>query len=143
MWYARLADAIVAIHVAYMAFIILGQLAIVIGAFLKWQWIRNPWFRIAHLAAIVIVAFEAVFGVRCPLTLWEYELRVAAGQDASGESFVGRLMHNLLFHELPPWIYTSCYVGFALLVLVTLFWAPPRWRSKHCPRPDDDELPVV
>jgi hypothetical protein len=135
MWYARLADAIVAVHVAYMAFIILGQLAIMIGAVLKWQWIRNPWFRAAHLAAIVIVALEAVFGVRCPLTLWENELRVAAGQEANGESFVGRLLHHLLFFDLPSWVFTLSYVSFALLVLIMLFLAPPRRPfSKHLSR---------
>lgn len=128
MSYGFLADAIVAIHVVYMAFVVFGQLAIMAGAVLKWEWIRNPWFRITHLVAIVIVALEALLGIACPLTTWEYDLRMAAGQPVSGESFVGRLLHNVLFYHLPPWIFTTCYVSFALLVLVTLWWAPPRPR---------------
>ena len=129
MSYGFLADVIVAIHVVYMAFVVFGQIAIMAGAVLKWEWIRNPWFRIGHLLAIVIVALEALFGVACPLTTWEYDLRMAAGQPVSGASFVGRLLHNVLFYDLPPWAFTICYVSFALLVLVTLWWAPPRpWR---------------
>ena len=129
MSYGFLADVIVAIHVVYMVFVVFGQIAIMVGAVLKWGWIRNPWFRVSHLLAILIVALEALLGVACPLTTWEYDLRMAAGQPVSGGSFVGRLLHNVLFYDLPPWIFTTCYVAFALLVLVTLCWAPPRrWR---------------
>jgi hypothetical protein len=126
MSYGFLADVIVAIHVVYMAFVVFGQIAIMAGALLKWGWIRNPWFRLTHLLAILIVALEALFGIACPLTTWEYDLRMAAGQPVSGDSFVGRLLHNVLFYHLPPWVFTTCYVSFALLVLVTLLWAPPR-----------------
>src|SRR5262249_21746997 len=113
MWYGYLADVIVALHVAYVGFILFGQLAIMIGAALKWRWIRNPWFRIGHLTAIVIVAAEALLGIACPLTVWEDELRVLAGQDVSEGTFIGRCLHNILFYEWAPWVFTTIYVSFA------------------------------
>ena len=40
-----------------------------------WEWVRNWWFRVAHLVAILIVAAEAFLDIPCPLTEWEYRLR--------------------------------------------------------------------
>jgi hypothetical protein len=131
MWYGFLADVIVAVHLAYVLFVVLGQLAILVGVALKWDWVRNRWFRLAHFLAILIVALEAVFAIECPLTDWEYQLRRRAGQDPSGETFIGRLLHELLFFEAPTWVFTTCYIGFALLVLATLVLAPPRWRGRR------------
>jgi len=127
-WYALLADVVVAVHVAYVAFVIVGQLVILAGIALRWPWVRNLWFRLAHVAAIVIVALEAVFGVECPLTVWERNLRAWAGQGVVEGTFIGRFLHNLLFYRAEPWIFTACYVAFALLVVATLVLVPPRWR---------------
>jgi hypothetical protein len=128
MAYGYLADLIVAAHLAYAAFIVVGQAAIVVGVVRKWAWVRNPWFRFGHLAAIAVVAAEALLGVDCPLTLWEARLRGLAGQEVSGETFIGRLLHRLLFCEAAPWVLNACHVGFALLVIGTFVLAPPRFR---------------
>ena len=74
-----LANCVVVIHLAYMGYVIFGQLAIMIGWVLRWQWIRNPWFRISHLIMILIVAFEAIVEFKCPLTTWEENLRGSGG----------------------------------------------------------------
>jgi hypothetical protein len=127
MWYSFLADMIVAAHVVYVGFILVGQLAIMIGAVLKWHWIRNPWFRVSHLTAIVIVAVEAILGIVCPLTVWEDRLRQLAGQEVTGSSFIGRALDSILFYDTPEWILNACHVGFAVLVLATLMLVPPSW----------------
>src|SRR5436309_1713642 len=59
LFYEILADLLFAVHFGYVSFVVLGQLAILIGWALRWLWIRNPWFRISHLVMILIVAFEA------------------------------------------------------------------------------------
>ena len=128
MFYAWLADAIVALHVAYVGFVVVGLLLILLGACLRWQWIGNHAFRIAHLTAIVIVALEAVLGIPCPLTVWEADLRRLAGQQSAEGSFIGHWLHELLFFDFPPWVFTTAYVSFALLVVGTLWLAPPRKR---------------
>jgi hypothetical protein len=75
---------------------------------------------------ILIVGAEALLDIECPLTRWERNLRAVAGQEMSGESFVGRLLHNLIFVDWPPWAINSLHVTFALLVLGTFVLAPPR-----------------
>lgn len=127
--YGILADLVVAAHLGYVAFVVLGQLAIVVAAPMRWQWARNPWFRFAHLGAIAVVVYEAVRGLRCPLTVWEEQLRELAGQAFnSSDTFLGRLLHNLLFIEGQPEVFfTTLYVATGLLVLQGLVMYPPRW----------------
>lgn len=122
--YGFFADIIVAVHVTYLAAVIFGLLFIFIGRFRRWQWVKNFWFRFVHLSLIAIVVIEALLGIVCPLTIWEYQLRVAAGQNAEGGSFVGRLLHNLIFVDAPPELLTVCYCLFGALVLFS-FWLVP------------------
>jgi hypothetical protein len=130
--YGFLADVIVAVHVAYVGTVIVGLLLILLGIVLRWQWIRNPWFRFIHLAMMLIVAFEAYIQFECPLTTWERNLREAAGQTTNETSFVGRMLGNVLFY---PQEYEStlvwCYYAFAALILATFILAPPRLRRRH------------
>jgi hypothetical protein len=92
-----LADLVVAIHLAYIAYVLIGQVSIFVGMALRWAWIRVPWFRISHLVMIWIVAIEALFDVVCPLTTWEIQLRAAANQPYSERTFVGRCLDRILF----------------------------------------------
>jgi hypothetical protein len=124
--YGYVADLIVAFHVAYVSYVVFGQLAILVGIARRWQWVRNPWFRWTHLLMILVVAWEAIEGITCPLTRWEEELRSLSGQPVSGESFVGRLLHNVIFLDCPPWFINGLHVGFAVLVLATFLLVPPR-----------------
>jgi hypothetical protein len=41
-------------------------------------------------------------------------------------SFVGRLVRDVLFYDVPPSVLTTCYVVFGLLVLATIFLVPIR-----------------
>jgi hypothetical protein len=131
MPYWFLADVVVALHVAYIGFVVVGQLLILLGLALRWSWVRNPWFRILHLLAIALVGFEAVCGMDCPLTVWENDLRQLSGQDVSQGSFVGRLLHNLIFYDGEPWMFNLGHIAFALLVIATFVAAPPRLRRRE------------
>jgi hypothetical protein len=108
------------------AFVVGGELAVLIGICCKWDWVRNFWFRSAHLLAIGYVAFEAAAGYGCPLTIWENQLRELAGQAVSEASFIGRLFHNLIFIQVPEVYLSYLHISFGLLVLVTFCLAPPR-----------------
>ncbi len=129
MVYRLLADLIVAIHSGYVAFVVVGQVLILAGLFRGWEWVRNWWFRVVHLVAISIVALEAIFDIACPLTVWEQRLRDLAGDEVSRGTFIGDLLHNLIFVDAPAWAFTVAYVGFALLVAATFVLAPPRGRE--------------
>ncbi len=127
--HAFLADTIVVVHLAYVSFVVFAQIFILVGYLAKWECVRNPWFRMTHFLMIFVVAVEAIVGFECPLTTWENQLRTAAGQVTNEIGFIGRLVRDLMFFQGPPWIFTSCYVGFAALVLLTLLLAPPRFRK--------------
>ena len=129
-----LADVILVVHFGFVAFVIGGLAAIWLGAALGWRWIRGVRFRVAHLAAIVCVAAEALLGIMCPLTVWEDALR---GRD-SETGFIARWIHSVMFYELPPWIFTVSYVLFALIVAATFWLVTPERRSK-----DDRPRPVA
>jgi hypothetical protein len=120
---AFLADLILFIHFGVASFIVLGLGLTWLGIALSWRWVRNFWFRLAHLSAIVCVALEALAGIVCPLTLWEDALRKSVGEQPS---FVARWVQRLLFYELPEWVFTSAYVGVAVAAAITWLLAPPR-----------------
>src|SRR5205823_13710566 len=114
------ADVLVVFHTAYVGFVVIGQLLIVLGLLCGWRWVRNPWFRSIHLAAILVVAVEAYFQYTCPLTTWENQLRELAGEPVRGQSFVGRLMNEILFSEsYNPDLIHKLHMAFGVLVLVT------------------------
>ena len=128
---ALAADLVVAFHSLYVLFAVGGELAILAGALLHWRWIRGMTFRLLHLAAVIFVAIEASIGIACPLTVWEYKLRRAAGQTTEEEvSFIGRIIRELIFYDFPAWIFTSLYIGFGAVVILTFLFIPPRRRSQ-------------
>ncbi len=125
--YRLLADLVVLLHSAYVAFVVGGMVLILVGVVRQWRWVRNPWFRVLHLLAIGLVVAESLGGAICPLTDWEYELRVAAGDEGVPGSFIGRLVHGAIYYDVPEWVLSVCYCVFGALVLLTLILAPPRW----------------
>jgi hypothetical protein len=129
MIYGILAEFIVAIHLAYVSFVVVGLLLILVGILRRWQWIRNPWFRCIHLLMILIVAVEAMGDVSCPLTTWEYDLRALAGQEPSTDTFVGRMLRPVLFAASGTTFLPTAYYVFAGLIVATFFIAPPRFRK--------------
>ena len=119
------ADALLVAHFLLAAFNTGGLLLIWLGAAIGWRWVRNPWFRLIHLAAIAIVALEALLGVACPLTLWEDLLRGGL----QPRSFVGRWVQALLYYDAPERLFTALYVFWTLATLLTLWLVPPRKRA--------------
>ena len=130
LFYRIAADVMVVFHFAYVAFVVVGFLLVLIGIVRRWRWTRNLWFRALHLTAILIVAAEAVLGITCPLTVWENAFRRMAGDATYHGAFLAEWVHELLFYQAPPWVFTTAYVLFGLAVLATFLLAPPR-RSRQ------------
>lgn len=124
---AVLADLILLVHFAFVLFVVGGVPLVWIGAARGWSWVRNFWFRVLHLAAIVFVAAEALAGVWCPLTVWEDALRGTRSE----LSFIARWVRRLLFYDFPQWVFTTAYVVFALVVAATWWFVRPRWRERE------------
>ena len=119
---ALLADLVLVAHFAIVGFIAGGLVLVWVGALRGWRWVRNPLFRYLHLAAIAFVAFEALLGYVCPLTLWEDLLRGGVRAD----SFVGRWVRRALYYDAPAWVFTAAYAAWALATAVTLYLVPAR-----------------
>ena len=117
-----LADALLVVHFLIAAFIVGGLPMTWLGALRHWRWVRNSWFRYAHLGAIAFVALEALLGVACPLTVWEDLLRGGL----QPQSFVGRWVYAMLYYRAPEWVFTAAYLAWAAATLVTLRRVPVR-----------------
>lgn len=119
------ADALLVVHAAIVCFVVGGQLLILLGWWRDWSWARNVWFRLAHLVTIVIVMLQAWLGRLCPLTIWEHELRRAAGQPVYEQSFVEHWLARFLYVDLPWFVFVAAYTLFAALVVWTWWRFPP------------------
>ena len=124
--YSLVADAILVTHVLFVAFVVLGLILIFVGKYLSWLWVRNPWFRVTHLLGIGVVVLQAWFGVICPLTIWEMDLRSKAGETIYEGSFMTHWLHELLYYQAPAWVFVVCYTAFGGLVLASWFLVRPR-----------------
>ena len=120
------ADLLLIGHVLFVLFVVLGFVLILVGKPLHWRWVRNPWFRLAHVAAIGVVALQSWAGVICPLTTWEMALRARAGEGAYSGTFISHWLETLLYYRAPAWVFTLCYTMFALAVIACWFWIRPR-----------------
>lgn len=121
-----LADAVVLCHAAYVAFVVVGFIAILAGAALDARWVRNFWFRVLHLAAIGLVLLEALVGVICPLTWLEDTLRMRAGQAGYPADFIAYWAHRFIFFAWPPWVFMVLYAGFTIAVAAAFWLVPPQ-----------------
>lgn len=123
--YRLLADFVLVLHVAFVLFVIIGLVLTLVGYFMKWQWVRNPWFRWLHLAAIGIVVLQAWGGVQCPLTTLEDYFRASAGGVTYSGGFIAYWLRSLLFIQAEPWKFTVAYSLFGSLVLASWFFVRP------------------
>jgi hypothetical protein len=128
--YRIFADAVLTIHFAIVVFVIGGLVLVVAGNLRGWPFVNAWWFRLAHLAAIGVVALQAWLGVVCPLTSLESWLRLQAGQTAYETSFIEHWLTRLLFYEAPAWVFTAAYTLFALAVVAAWWRFPPRPRRR-------------
>jgi len=106
-----LADALVVVHLAYLAFLPLG-------GFLAWRSPRLVW---AHLAAVAVGVASITVGFDCPLTTWEQSLRRHGGQRPYTNGFVDHYLTGRVYPHGYDWavhvIFGICIVtSYALVV---------------------------
>ena len=124
--YLIAADLVLLIHVLFVGFVLFGLLLTLLGGLLRWQWVRNPWFRLAHLIGIAVVVLQSWLGIICPLTTLEMALRERGGDAVYAGSFIVHWLEQLLYYQAPWWVFVVCYSIFGLLVIISWFWVRPR-----------------
>jgi len=129
--YLIAADALLFIHVLFVAFVVLGLLLVVLGGFRTWSWVRNPWFRWAHLTAVCVVVAQSWFGAVCPLTTWEMAFRMRAGDATYAGAFLAHWLDVVLYYRAPDWVFAAVYTAFGLLVVASWIMVRPRGLSRR------------
>jgi Protein of Unknown function (DUF2784) len=122
-----LADVVVAVHLAYLAFIPLG-------GFLAWRWRTVIPF---HIAAVAVGLTSVTIGFDCPLTTWERSLRRAGGQQPYRDGFIDHYLTGKLY---PHGYAVEVQVIFGLAVVVAYVGLFLR-RGAHAPT--DSSLPAT
>ena len=128
MPYQALANAVLLLHLAVVAFVVLGLAAILLGNWRGWAWANSLWWRLAHLLAIAVVVLQAWLGQYCGLTVLESKLREQAGQIGYERSFIEYWVQRLLYYEGPLWVFALVYTIFGALVAWAWWRYPPSVR---------------
>jgi hypothetical protein len=135
-FYAIAADIVLAIHVAVALFVVCGLVLMIVGNVSQWpqlSFVNRLWFRLAHLAAVIVVVAQAWLGVICPLTTFEMWLRARAGEATYAGGFIAHWMSQLLYYDQPPWVFIAVYSVFGLAVVATWIVYPVKLNNRGQP----------
>ena len=124
--YQLIADAVLMLHFALVAFVVGGLVVVWVGNLRGWRWVNAWWFRLVHITAIGVVVTQAWLGVDCPLTTLEMWLREEAGMASYQESFIAHWVQRVIYYEAPQWVFIWIYTLFGLLVAATWWRYPPK-----------------
>lgn len=102
-----LGQAVLAGHLLVIAFNVFGLVAVPIGAWRGWDWVRVRWWRALHLASLAVVALQAAFGRACVLTIWQDALTGGGHADP----LIMGVVNRLIFWPLPIWAFTAAYLA--------------------------------
>ena len=116
-----LADAVLIAHLAVINFNLFGLIAIPLGGWLGWRFVRVAWWRWLHLASMGVVAVQAVAGRACFLTILQDAL---AGDSTAQPPLIMRVVNRLVYWPAPLWAFAVIYVVLLAYVLA-LFWLVP------------------
>ena len=117
-----LADAVVVLHLAFIAFVAAGALLV--------AWRR--WFAAVHLPALAWGIYAETTATVCPLTPLENALRHAAGQAGYRGGFVDEYLVRVIYPPgLTPSIQLAIGVGLVVVNAALYAWAfAPRRRRR-------------
>jgi len=117
-----LAELVLALHLAIIAFNVFGLVAIPLGAWRRWAFVRARWWRLLHLISLGAVAVQALLGRACFLTLWQGELEGARDETPLIMGWV----NSVIYWPLPLWVFTLAYVAVLAYALALWRWVPPK-----------------
>jgi hypothetical protein len=122
MLYSLLADAVVVVHFAFAAFVVLG-------GFLAWRWRRVVY---AHLPALAWGCWVEASHRICPLTPLENHLRELGGEAGYSGGFIDHYLLRVLY---PPGLTPDIqWLLAALLLAVNSAAYGGLWVRRRAPR---------
>lgn len=118
MGYRWLLTLILAVHFAYLGYLVLG-------GFLAWRWPKAIW---PHLASAVWGVLIVANWVNCPLTWAENQVRQLDGQPPLTRGFIDRYIDNVIY---PERYVNLVRLGVALVIAVSWAGAFLLWRRRR------------
>jgi hypothetical protein len=122
-----LATVVLAVHLGVVVFNIFGMVAVPLGAWRSWRFVRGFWWRLVHLASLFVVALQALLGRACFLTIWQSAIE--AQQTSTAPPMIATWINRVLYWPLPLWVFAVGYVVVFIYVLLLWRWVPPRRRG--------------
>ena len=117
-----LAALVLGVHAGVVLFNLFGMVAVPLGYWRGWRFVRVRWWRALHVAALAAVAGQALLGRACFLTLWQDALLGTPGRPTP---LVMGWVDRLLFWPLPMWFFAALYAAVFLYVLLLWRLVPP------------------
>ena len=121
------ASAVLYLHFAVVVFNVFWIVAIPLGAWRGWNFVRSFWWRGAHVIVLGLVAIQAAVGALCFLTVWQSALLRAAGGAADEPSSIETIVTRLIFWPLPLWAFVVIYIA-AFAYTLAMWWLVPPHR---------------
>lgn len=118
MLYRWLADLVLALHLGFVAFVVLGGLLV----------LRRPALAWVHVPAAVWGVVIELAGWICPLTPLENSLRLRGGEAAYAGDFIGHYVAAVLY---PAGLTRGTQIGLGMLALAVnaaVYWRVARAR---------------
>lgn len=105
MIYGWLADGVLALHLLFIFFVVLGGLLV----------LRFRWLIYLHLPAVLWGVLIELNSWLCPLTTYEVRLRELAGQDGYRQSFIDHYLMPIIY---PPGLNRDLQLLLAAFVVI-------------------------
>lgn len=120
-----LGRAVLGAHLVVIAFNVFGLIAIPLGAWRGWGFVRLRWWRLLHLASFAVVAVQAALGRACFLSIWQDDLSGAG----SSQPLIMGWVNRLIYWPLPMWAFSAAYLALFAYVLALWRLVPPRSKT--------------
>ena len=129
--YLLLADAVVVLHTASVAFVTTGFALIAIGIAMRWEWVRflvscgPSWSNRDRMRRVADGSRVSADDPRGD------QLRAISGEASHSRDVIGYWVDRLTFYDFPSWVFTVAYALFGILVAIVFILAPPRWPGRR------------
>jgi hypothetical protein len=114
------ADLVLALHLAFIAFVIVGGLLV----------LHYRWLVFVHIPSALWGTFVETSGRICPLTIWENSFRRSAGESGYADSFIEHYLLPIIYPEGLTRSVQLWLAGFVVVANIVIYaWLLYRWKK--------------
>lgn len=125
----HLADVVAIGHLVWVFSVVVGFVWTLVALFAHYKLLDCFWIRTIHLVFVILIALLPRFGMNCPLSVIELNLRLHSGS-AFEESFALHYLQKFVYEGIgPAFVEISTLIMF-LGTLAAYLYRPPRRTSR-------------